>query len=876
MKILAQSAALLLVAVWLLAAGCGGQPESKIPATPENASGAREQMRAIRSQVKSSGAPYLQDLLRRGEGLEKTGSEAIEAKNFTKAISSFTEARRCYQQAVALEAGMVSHRDAAVAAKKDVETARSAASAASKAEARPASYAAAGSIEKEAEDALAQEDFEKAKKLFARAIEGYKAAQAEAEKQARAEMSSAAQAAKKELEPLRAAASAASKPDARPESFTAAANAEKEAEEAMAKEDFAKAKDLLARAAEGYKVAQTDGDKQARAEMSRAAYAKKKEAEAEYLTASAASKPDARPPSFVTASNTFKEGEAALAQEDFAKARDLFTRAAESYKASLTDADKAVRAETARAAWTKQLAEVDAAMMERQAATDFAKLKAQAESAASLTATDPAQAAQQFTTATAALKDLFAKARTKENLPKAAPVITRMENALRGYDWQQAHRTLGELEQLIPDDPRMADYRTKAAGLPWPKELTVDIGGGAALSMVCIQPGKFSMGEGNEKHEVTLTKPFYIGKYEVTQQQWQAIMGDNPSSWRGNKKPLENICWNTSQTFIAKVNEKLSGLKVALPTEAQWEYACRAGTTTKFSFGDSPDTLKDYAVYPFLRNYRNFETSECGSKKPNPWGLYDMHGNVAEFCNDRFGPLTTSPQEDPQGAGAGSDRVLRGGSCRDNPPFLTSSARRDVMPSNILSNAGLRLILVTDAIAAYHASLVKVLDSTASTAGSSPSSLPASLPATLPETPPAPATPAMPGTASSTTPSTTPAAPATPASPDDWMKGIPPRAMSGYLQARTDAQAGKGLLAMRSWRAFWTNKLRDPTRAYLELEFAELLLTDNSKETTPALEEQKKKQNIREAGIIVRSIRARNVTDAGLLNKLEETAKKIQ
>ncbi|MCX6907628.1 MAG: SUMF1/EgtB/PvdO family nonheme iron enzyme [Verrucomicrobia bacterium] len=864
MKTLVQFAALLLVVVCLLAAGCG-QPESKVPATPENAVEARNQMRAVRSQIKSSGASYLQEMLRRGDGLEKSGGEALEAKNYAKALASFAEARKCYQQAIGIEAGMEAKREAAIAAQNAAEAARVAASAATKADARPAAFVAAVDTAKEAEDALAREEFEKAKKLYTRVAEGFKAAQADAEKAARAEMSNAAQAAKKDAEAARAAASAASKPDARPESFGAAANAEKEAGEALAKEDFAKAKELFARAAEGFKAAQSDGEKANRAELSRAAYAKKKEAEEERLTANVAFKTDARPESYVTAGNCMKEGEEALAKEDFAKAKELFTRAFENYKTAQADAGKIIRAEAARAAWIKQLAEADAALMERQAAADFAKVKAQAESAAALAAKDPGQAAQQFTAATAALKELFAQARTKENLPKAVPFLARMENALRTGDWLQTHRTLGELEQLVPGEPRMADFRAKAAALPWPKELPVDLGGGATINFVLIQPGTFAMGEGNEKHDVTLTKPFYIGKFEVTQQQWQAVMGSNPSSWRGNKNPLENISWEACQGFLVKVNEKLPGLKAALPTEAQWEYACRAGTTTKFSFGDNPDVLKEYAVYPFVRGWRNFETSPVGTKKPNPWGLYDMHGNVAEFCSDRFGPYPTSAQVDPQGADSGSDRVLRGGSCRDGPPFLTSRVRKDVMSGNVLSNAGLRLVLVTEAIAAYHASLVKVTDTPPASAASTTSAPPPPPANTPTATPTPPSAPAM----------TTSA----PAGPDDWMRGLPPRASASYVQVRDGAKGGKGLMGLRSWRAMWGNKLRDPTRGFVELEFAELLLSDSSKsentKENPKVEEDRKKNNLKEAAFVVQSVRARNVTDSALLNRLDEVAKKL-
>lgn len=860
MKITVQVVGLLLVAVFLLTAGCG-QPEVKVPATPENAVEARNQMRTVRSQIKSSGAPYLQELIRRGDGLERSGAEAMEAKDYVKALSSFAEARKCYQQAVDMEKGVEAKREAAASVKKEVETSRTAATAVSKADARPESFVAATNAEKEGDEALAKEDFEKAKKLFTLAAAGFKAAQADGAKLMRAELSGAALAVKKEVDAARTAAMAVSKPDARPPTFAAAVESEKGAEEALAKEDFIKAKELYVRAAESYRTAQAEAEKSNRDEMSRAAYAKKKEAEAEYLTAAAASRPDARPASFVSAGNCMKEGGEALAKEDFAKAREHFTRALEFYKAAQSDTEKLAHAEVSRAAWTKQLAEVDAALLERQAAADFAKAKSQAESAIGLMATNPGQADQQLIAATKDLKELFAQARTKENLPKSGPVVARMENALRSGNWLLAQCTLGELDRLIPSDPRMADFRAKAAALPWPNEVSMDLGGGATINFVLIRPGSFSMGEGNGKHQVTLTKPFFMGKYEVTQQQWQAVMGSNPSARKDNKNPVENISWDVCQEFLTKLNAKLSGVKALLPTEAQWEYACRAGSTTKFYYGDDASVLKDYAIYPFDRGYYSYETRPVGSKKPNAWGLYDMYGNVAEFCSDRYGNLPSSAQEDPQGPASGSSRVLRGGSSRDGPVFLTSSARRDVMPVNVLINAGLRLVLVTDEMAAYYASLVKSPDVPAAPVASTPST-----------SPPSPA----PAPAASPTPPPAPAAVATaPAQPDDWMRGLPPNAAASFLQARTDAMAGKGLIGMRSWRAMWGNRLRDPARGYVELEFAGLLLSDPTKTDSASAEEQKKKQNLQEAAIIVRSIRARNVTDPGLLNRLEETAKKL-
>jgi formylglycine-generating enzyme required for sulfatase activity len=160
--------------------------------------------------------------------------------------------------------------------------------------------------------------------------------------------------------------------------------------------------------------------------------------------------------------------------------------------------------------------------------------------------------------------------------------------------------------------------------------------GSVALDLVLIQPGSFTMGDDGgdgsaEKpaHKVTISKPFYLGKYEVTQDQWEAVMGANPSYFKGPENPVEDVSWDDCQKFLKKLNERLPGTggTVRLPTEAEWEYACRAGTTTKYSFGDTRSDLGEYAWYGGNSHNKNHPV---GEKKPNAWGLYDIHGNVCE------------------------------------------------------------------------------------------------------------------------------------------------------------------------------------------------------------------------------------------------------
>lgn len=164
--------------------------------------------------------------------------------------------------------------------------------------------------------------------------------------------------------------------------------------------------------------------------------------------------------------------------------------------------------------------------------------------------------------------------------------------------------------------------------------VSLDLGGGVMLDLVLIRPGKFMMGsengERNEKpvHEVTISQPFYLGKYEVTQAQWEAVMGSNPSESKGIYLPVECVSWEDCQNFIKKLNSKGVGT-FRLPTEAEWEYACRAGTT-----GDHAGKIDEMAWYGKMNEFRK---QPVGMKKANPWGLYDMHGNVFEWCQDWYG-----------------------------------------------------------------------------------------------------------------------------------------------------------------------------------------------------------------------------------------------
>jgi formylglycine-generating enzyme required for sulfatase activity len=246
----------------------------------------------------------------------------------------------------------------------------------------------------------------------------------------------------------------------------------------------------------------------------------------------------------------------------------------------------------------------------------------------------------------------------------------------------------GSASHAQPKDPTKKDP---------PKHFTNSIG----MKFVWIPPGGFLMGstkaeiEKREKehfldilgfqldetqHEVTLTKGFYMGIYTVTQEQWQAVMGDNPSYFKGEKNlPMERVSWDDCQEFIKKLQEK-DKRPYRLPTEAEWEYACRAGTTTPFSCGETIST--DQANYDGNFTYgkgkkgvHRGKTTPVGSFPANPWGLYDMHGNVWQWCQDWVGDYPHQEVVDPHGPATGETRVMRGGSFAQKPEDCRSAKR---------------------------------------------------------------------------------------------------------------------------------------------------------------------------------------------------------
>ena len=299
--------------------------------------------------------------------------------------------------------------------------------------------------------------------------------------------------------------------------------------------------------------------------------------------------------------------------------------------------------------------------------------------------------------------------------------VTYLGDESPQYSWESSNSNIVEIETdpvnasvalatAVGDVGQTATITVFDQANGFSRQVEVEVGVALWEEMVWIEPGTFQMGspsseQGRDRdegpvHEVTISQGFYLGKYEVTQWQWESIMGTRPWQSKNNVRsgsdyPAVYVSWEDAQEFIRRLNTSLGRNVYRLPTEAEWEYACRAGTTTRWSFGDDESQLGHYAWY-----YDNaWDVGEryghsVGTKRANPWGLYDMHGNVWEWVQDRYdgGYYRSSPSVDPAGPSLGSYRVMRGGGSFDYFAQYVRSALRFYYSPSDRSYVGFRLL----------------------------------------------------------------------------------------------------------------------------------------------------------------------------------------
>jgi len=243
-----------------------------------------------------------------------------------------------------------------------------------------------------------------------------------------------------------------------------------------------------------------------------------------------------------------------------------------------------------------------------------------------------------------------------------------------------------EIYTAWPFDAREAAQRrdATAAALGIPKDLSVDLGAKVALKFLLIPAGKFHMGSPKDQkdhmdtespdHDVTITRPFYMAQFKVTQAQYQQVMGKNPAKFVGENFPVDSVTYDLAAEFCKKAAEKTSR-KIHLPTEAQWEYACRAGTSTRYNFGDDETRLPEYCWF-HDNNAGAGSGHPVGQKKPNAWGLFDMHGMLWEWCSDFWAPNYNDAKDtDPTGPAEAKTHTARGATWGSRTYMLRSAVR---------------------------------------------------------------------------------------------------------------------------------------------------------------------------------------------------------
>ena len=246
-------------------------------------------------------------------------------------------------------------------------------------------------------------------------------------------------------------------------------------------------------------------------------------------------------------------------------------------------------------------------------------------------------------------------------------------------------------------------HTAEAANPDFPNKISQTYLNTLNMEFILVPSGTFFMGsaehqEGSSKerprHNVHISKPFYLGKYEVTQEQWLAVMGGaNPSNFLSPKRPVDEVSWNDVQIFIARLNIREEHSTYRLPTEAEWEYAARAGNKTPYCYGDNPEGAR-LAEFAWYEANSGKKTHPVGLLQPNGWGFYDMYGNVTEWVQDRYDKhyYSSSPEKDPAGPATGRKRVVRGGSWINQAYSCRSASRGYYSPDYTDSDFGFRIV----------------------------------------------------------------------------------------------------------------------------------------------------------------------------------------
>ncbi len=417
-------------------------------------------------------------------------------------------------------------------------------------------------------------------------------------------------------------------------------------------------------------------------------------------------------PAVAAADKLARDAEANFDAANFPQAETAWKSAVAAIAKAPEQAARSARAKIARAEFEKSVAIADAARLQKLAPADWQKVADAARAADAAIDPDKAIAAWHdairllpvAVRAANAAEKAQAAPKTPEQDP--APLIAEAERCIQAAQWQQALAAVQKALAISPTSAPAIAARDKV--LPHlPKDIAIDLGGGMVLRLLLIAPGKFAMGSPEDEpgrsadegpqHEVALTRPFYMGIREVSQEEYAAVIGTNPSSAKSLKAPVDLVSWFNADEFCKKLSER-SGRPIRLSTEAEWEYACRAGTATAFSTG--PRISTDQADFEGAQPFADFpkgasrgKALPCGSLKANPWGLFDMHGNVWEWCADWYDEkyYASSPAVNPPGADAAKCRVVRGGSYAEYAGSARSANRDRYPPAARMKFIGFRV-----------------------------------------------------------------------------------------------------------------------------------------------------------------------------------------